>query len=290
VIEALTAPVDLLGESPIWDSGQQALYWVDIEGQALRRLRSGVERRWQLPAPLGSAALCGGGEAALVALSSGIWRLDLASSGLSLIVDPEPGQPDNRLNDGTCDPQGRFWVGSMDAQEREARGHYYCLDPEGRLIRDEAGFLVTNGLGFSRDGARMYSADSARRRIFVQDYELATGRPGPRMLFAEVPAGAGHPDGLTVDDEDHVWCCHWDGWRVTRYRPDGSVDKVVELPVPRPTCCVFGGPEGDQLFVTSARTRLDEEQLRAAPESGALFLISGLGVSGPPSPRYGGSP
>ena len=287
-IEALSAPADLLGEGPVWDAEQQALYWVDVAGRALRRRRGGALSRWELPAKVGSLALCASGEQALVALADGLWRLDLDSGGLTPVADPEPHLPGNRLNDGKTDPCGRFWVGSMDDAEQEARGDFYRLDPGGHLTRWEAGFGVTNGLGFSRDGRRIYCADSPRRLLWVADYDPHTGAAGERRAFAEVPPGAGYPDGLTVDDEDHLWCCHWDGGCVTRYRPDGSVARVVELPVPRPTCCVFGGPEGEDLLVTSARIGLSEAALARAPLSGAVLSLAGLGVAGPPSPRFAG--
>lgn len=285
-IEALTRPEDLLGEGVLWDAEQQALYWVDIAGCSLQRWREGCTTRWALPRKVGSLALCASGREALVALSCGLHVLDLERGTLRRLATPEPALPGQRLNDGTCDPRGRFWVGSMDDAEREPRGHYYCLQGDGRLTRWEAGFLVTNGLGFSRAGDRIYSADSARRRIYVADYDLERGLAGPRRSFAVVPPGAGYPDGLTVDDEDHVWCCHWDGWRVTRYRPDGSVARAVELPVPRPTRCAFGGPARDQLFVTTARVGLDEAALRDAPLSGAVLRLDGLGVRGPGATRF----
>lgn len=288
-LAALSAPEDLLGEGPVWDAEQQALYWVDIAGQALRRWQAGELSRWGLPRKVGSLALCASGEQALLALADGLWRLDLAQGALlERVADPEPELAGNRLNDGATDPRGRFWVGSMDDAEQEARGHFYRLDPGGGLTCWEAGFRVTNGLGFSRDGRRIYCADSPRRRIYVADYDPETGAAGERRLFAEVPAEAGYPDGLTVDHEDHLWVCHWDGWRVTRYRPDGSVARVVELPVPRPTCCVFGGPTGERLYLTSARVGLSAEELARAPLSGAVLEVAGLGVSGPATPRFAG--
>lgn len=289
IVRALTEPLDLLGEGVLWDEEQQAVYWVDIARRRLRSLGPGGKlRRWALPAKIGSFALEANGDAALVALATGLHRFDLASGALEFLVDPEPGQRTQRLNDGCCDPQGRFWVGSMDDAERERRGHFYCFDPaEGSLRTLEAGFLVTNGIGFDRAGTRMYAVDSAERRIYVHDYDPDTGTPGPRRLFALVPEDEGYPDGLTLDDEDHVWSCHWDGWCVTRYRPDGSVERVVELPIPRPTRCAFGGPNRDRLYVTSARIGLGPEFLERAPLSGAVLEIEGLGVRGPGARRLG---
>jgi sugar lactone lactonase YvrE len=143
----------------------------------------------------------------------------------------------------------------------------------------DTGFTISNGLGWSPDDTRFYFTDSAARTIYVYDYDIDTGAIANRRVFAQLAEGVGTPDGLSVDSEGFVWSAHWDGWCITRYDPDGKVDRVLNLPVPRPTSCTFGGPNLDILYVTSARIRLSAHQLAEAPLSGGVFAIR-AGVRG----------
>jgi sugar lactone lactonase YvrE len=232
-----------------------------------------------MPQPLGAIGLRAKG-GLVGALRNGFAFIDLESGAVEPIVDPEAHLPGNRFNDGHVDPRGRFWAGTMNDAERDPTGHLYRLDPDRGVDRFEAGFVVTNGVDWSVDGRTLYFVDSARRRIYAYAFDMAKGAPGERRLFASVPEDAGFPDGLTVDAEDHVWSAHWDGGRVTRYRPDGSVERVIAMPVPRCTSCCFGGSDLATLYVTSASIGLDEAMLRAAPLSGSVFAITGTGVRG----------
>jgi sugar lactone lactonase YvrE len=279
----------ILGEGPVWDGDNGWLYWVDIKAPALLRYRpaGGEVRRWALPEPVGSAVLRRDGTL-LLALQGGFAFFDPATDDLQRLFDPEPERPLNRLNDGKCDALGRFWVGSMHDPEQDPSGHLYCLDAALNLQQFPMGFVVTNGPCWSRDGRTFYFTDSAARRIYAFDFDMAAGRLGERRLFVEVPAREGHPDGQCVDDEDHVWTAHWDGSRITRYRPDGTVERVAPMPCPRVTSCCFGGENLDTLYVTTARAGLDAVALAAAPLSGGLFAVTGLGVKGRPTARFAG--
>jgi sugar lactone lactonase YvrE len=196
------------------------------------------------------------------------------------IADVPEHPPGNRFNDGHVDPRGRFWAGSMDDGERHPSGHLYRLDPDGHVERFDAGFVVTNGIEWSSDGRRLYFVESAARRIWAYDFDMDSGRPGARRVFAEVVPAAGYPDGLAIDADNHVWSAHWDGGRITRYRPDGSVELVIPIPVPRPTSCCFGGPDLATLFVTSAAVGIDAGAPDRAPLSGGVFAVTGLNVCG----------
>jgi sugar lactone lactonase YvrE len=277
-----------LGEGAVWDARGQALYWVDIRAPALHRYepRTRATRTWPMPAPIGSVALREAG-GALVALRSGIHRLHLDTGDLALVAAPEGDRPDRRLNDGRCDRQGRFWVGSMHDRLREPSGVLYRLDPDGGCHPALEGLTVPNGLAWSPDGRTMYLADSPARTIWAYPVAAGSGALGPARVFATVPPEAGYPDGATVDADGGLWSAHWDGWRVTRYAPDGRVDRVVALPVQRPTSCAFGGEGLDVLYVTSARTRLREDDLRRGPLAGGLFAVE-PGVRGLPEPRFRG--
>ena len=287
-IACVAAAACSLGEGPVWDEAGY-LWWVDVKAPALHRLdpASGATRRWDMPEPVGSAVLRRSG-GLVVALKQGFALFDPDTGALERLIDPEPDQPDNRLNDGKCDARGRFWAGSMHDPEAEPTGHLYRLDPDLRLTRFDMGFVVTNGPAWSLDGRTFYFTDSAGRHIHAFDFDMESGRLGARRLFAELTPEQGHPDGQCVDAEDHLWTAHWDGGCITRFRPDGSVERVIALPAPRITSCCFGGADLDTLYVTSARIGMTDAQLEAAPLAGGLFAVTGLGVRGAPSARFAG--
>jgi sugar lactone lactonase YvrE len=290
----VTAPAELvldararLGEGPVWDARDRALYWVDIRAPALHRFEPATRatRSWPMPAAIGSVALRDAG-GALVALRSGLHLLDLESSALTLACALEPDRTENRLNDGRTDRRGRFWVGSMHDRERATTGALYRVDPDLRSHRILDGITVPNGLGWSPDGRVMYFTDTPSRTIHAYDFDPDAGVPSAPRVFARVREDAGYPDGATVDAEGFLWSAHWDGWRVTRYAPDGRVDRVIELPVQRPTCCAFGGDELDVLYITSAAAGLAPDALARGPRAGGLFAVE-VGVRGLPEPRFG---
>ena len=284
------APIGaILGEGPVWDARSGTLYWVDIKRPSLHALElaSRAQRQWSMPQRIGAIGLREQG-GLVGAFKHGFGLIDLATGAVTPIADPEADAPGNRFNDGKVDRAGRFWAGSMDDDERRPTGHLYRLDPDRMVTRFEAGFVVTNGIEWSGDGGTLYFVDTTAGLIYAYAFDMAAGRPGARRVFARVAAADGYPDGLTVDAEDHVWSAHWGGARVTRYRPDGTIERVLAMPVPRCTSCCFGGPDLDVLFVTSASIGLDDADRRAAPLSGGLFAVSGLGVRGRPAARFRG--
>lgn len=255
LLTQLTETPCKLGEGPVWHEG--ALWWVDIKQPSLHRLAGGVKtgtyQRFALPEPVGAAVPTQAGDW-LVGLKSGVYRFTSKTGALAPFAVLEPDKPGNRLNDGKVDPHGRFWIGSMDDAEKAPTGQFYCLSGSPpRIEKLPVQFTVTNGLGWSGDGRRMYLTDSANRTIFCAPYDPATGMVGERRVFAQLNEEEGYPDGLCVDADDHVWSCHWDGARITRYRPDGSRERVLSVPFNRPTSCCFGGADLRTLFVTSAQ-------------------------------------
>jgi sugar lactone lactonase YvrE len=278
---------DMLGEGPVWAGAEQALYWADIWRPALRRWEpaSGNYKTWAMPAPIGSFALRQQGGAVL-ALKTGLYYFDFQTGATSFITDPEAGRADTRFNDGKCDRQGRFWAGTLDDDgEKLPKGSLYRLDPDGVLHTIRGQVTVSNGLGWSPDNRTFYFTDSPTRNIYAYDFDPESGRISRERIFAHNERG--YPDGLTVDAAGYVWGACWDGWQVVRYAPDGSVDRVVEMPVQRPTSCMFGGPELRQLYVTSASRGLTEAELAKQPLAGSVFVIE-AGVTGLPEPRFAG--
>lgn len=249
----------MLAEGPFWDGPQQALYWVDIAGRLACRLAEGQYRQWHLPEPVSAFIPTERGDA-LVTLSSGVYRLDLESPTVSLerlcIADPTPG---NRANESRCDAQGRLWVGSMqnnlDAQGGDLpitrrSGALARVDVDASVTRLLEGQGIVNTLSWNAAGDQLYCADTLDEVIYRYPIQ-ADGSLGTRDIWAaEQPQGS--PDGSAMDAEGYLWNARWGGSCLLRFAPDGSLDRVVELPVSHPTSCVFGGPNLQTLYVTSA--------------------------------------
>lgn len=276
----------LLGEGPLWHGDR--LRWVDILAPAIHVSDPATGADAATPAGELVAALAprrGGGFVA--AARSGLRALDAKGLGAVLSAPIAEGAA-LRLNDGKCDRAGRFWVGSMALDSTPDAGALHRIDADGTARVMQAGLHVANGLGFSPNDRVLYLADSATRRIDRFDFDLAAGTIANRRPFIRFAEGEGVPDGLTVDAEGGVWVALWDGWRVARYAPDGALDRVVHLPVPRPTSCAFGGPGLATLYVTSARVRLSAAALAEAPLSGCVFAIDPGGAHGLPEPEFAG--
>lgn len=270
---------DFLGEGPHWSEAAGLLSWVDILAPAfiVGDPATGERREVALPELIGVAVPKRSG-GWLAATESGIKALD-ADGTLTMLAAPEADRPGNRFNDGKCDRRGRFWVGSIAINTAPRQGALWRYDADGTVTQMESGVHLSNGLGWSPDDTRFYFTDSAKREIFVYDFDIETGTIENRRTFSTPTEDRGTPDGLAVDAEGYVWSAHWDGWCVIRYDPDGGIDRVVNLPVPRPTSCVFGGPDLSTLYVTTARIRLSTAQLAEAPLSGSIFAVA-TGVRG----------
>lgn len=278
-----------LGESPVWHEAENALYWVDILHPAVHRFHPATGRNDTCETgKLVSAVIPVKGGRLLVASQDGVEWLDFASGSLTPFVSPEAGIADNRLNDAKCGPDGAIWLGSMRSDATKPTGALYRIDAAGQFERKEGGIIVSNGLGWSPDGRTFYFVDTVPGLIHAYDFDPTSGALSARREFARIPVADGRPDGLAVDAEGGVWCAIWDGWCVRRYLPNGKLDQVVEMPVPRPSSIAFGGPDLSTLYITSARTRLPASTLADAPLSGGLFSCR-PGVSGARISLFGGS-
>src|SRR5215212_8651083 len=283
-IEVLVDVKTILGEGPLWDVEEQRLYWIDSFGcNVFRATADGREiRAWDVPAKIGSMALRRRGGAVL-SLATSFHFLDFQSGETSLIVDPEPDKPNNRINDGKVDRQGRFIAGSMDMMEEGPNGALYRLDPDLSLHMLDTGIIVSNGPCWSPDGATFYFADTWTGEIWAYDYDQSSGSVANRRTFTRVDTSrGGAADGSTVDAEGYLWnALVYDG-RLVRYAPDGTVDRIVDMPVKKITSVMFGGPKLDTLYVTS----MAKPPLPRFPDDGvqrgSLFAIHGLGVRGIP--------
>ena len=287
-IEETSGSVCTVGESPVWDETGQRLYWVDVrETPAVHWLdrAAGTPVRVPLTEDIGSLVLAEDGRLVL-ALRSGFALFDPESGERKAIVDPEPDNPNTRLNDAKCDEAGRVWCGSMNPESGRAEGRLYCLGTDGSCRQGEGAFLTPNGPTFSLDGRTLYLSDTRKSLIFAYDYDVAAGRLGERRIFADLGAFPGGPDGATLDREGYLWSAQWDGGCLLRFDPEGRIDRIVTVPVSKPTSCCFGGPDYRQLFVTTAARGLSEERRRLEPLAGRVLVLD-VEVGGLPPARFG---
>lgn len=280
-----------LGEGTRWDGRRGELLWVDIVGGAVFRSRPGTDglrtvRRYEVGGTVGVAVPLADGTGWVLAAGDGFALLS-EDGELRWLERPEQAAGGaTRMNDGTCDPAGRFWAGSMAFDERSARGSLYRLDPDLTLHEVLTGAVVSNGIGWSPDAGTMYYADSGRGTLDVLDYDLATGEVENRRTLVAFGKGEGFPDGLVVDDEGFVWIALWGGAAVRRYAPDGALAESVPMPVSQPSCCCLGGLALSTLYVSSARVGLPSERLAAEPDAGRMFAVE-TRITGPPATPFG---
>jgi sugar lactone lactonase YvrE len=287
-----SATPGLLSEGPRWDAERGELLWVDIVGSRLHRARLDADGLLEMVASIqferfvgAVAPVVGGGY--VLAAGAGFLFAD-ASGEVRELAQPEAGRDDVRMNDGACDPQGRFWAGTMAHDEAPGAGVLYRLELDGTCTTVLAGLTISNGIGWSPDGTAMYLSDSGTGSIDAFDFDGATGDIGRRRTIVQITEPGVAPDGLTVDDRGDIWVALWGGGALRCYSPDGSLLTTVPVPVDRPTSCAFGGPDRATLFITTARHGLDKAALARQPDAGRVFRVDGLGVSGAPCATYRG--
>jgi len=246
------APVAELGEGPVWADGEQALYWLDIPADQVHRMAAGGQlTSWDVGQPVGTVVPRASGGLALAA-QDGFMAMDQATGTLSLLAAVEPDRPENRMNDGACDRAGRFFAGTMADDERPGAGALYRLDPDLTVTTMLTGTGISNGIGWSPDERLMYYVDSLTYQVDVFDYDPATGAIDGRRRFAAVGQGDVMPDGLTVDADGGVWVAVWGGGALLHHDPAGRLRQTIEVPAAHVTSCVFGGPDLDRLYITTA--------------------------------------
>lgn len=275
----------LVGEGPVWVAQERALYWVDIKGLAIHRLdvASGRSESWRTPERVG--ALIPRQRGGFVACcKSGVHEVEAPFESFRFVSAPDSDMPQNRFNDAKCDPAGRLWAGTMDDEEVEASGRLYRFDDLHHVTRFRDGIALSNGLGWSPDAKTMYFVETVKGIVWAYDYDLDSGNARAARAFAEVPRSEGFPDGMCVDAEGCVWLAHWGGARLTRFTPEGRVDRVVPVPALQVTSCAFGGEGLETMYITSAAINRDEAMLARYPLSGSVFAfrpgVKGLSVAG----------
>ena len=290
-IHSLVESQNGLGEAPIWVEEEQALYWADHVKYLIQRWDAATGRvdTWDTPGPIGAFAMRKGG-GMVGASDHGFLEFDLSAGTFTARVDPEADHPENRFNDGKCDRQGRFWCGTMNKTISAKTAAIYCLAPDWTVTRHapEFEFKVSNGTAFTLDGRGMYFSDTLGDQVWRFDFDPDTGSLSNRQPFFSTADRVGMVDGGTVDAEGCYWCSLVAGGKVLRLDPDGQVMLEIDMPIPRPTCPTFGGPNHDRLLVTSQRLFMSDAELAEFPLSGNIFVIDGLGVTGVPEERFAG--
>jgi L-arabinonolactonase len=282
------------GEGVVWCERGQALFWVDISARQLWRHApaSGATRHWDLPDRPGCLGLFDDGRL-LLALAKGVYAADPDASAaeatalpLHKLAELEPERDDTRANDGRADRHGNFVFGTMSERADQAPvGSFYQWSARHGLRRlPLPGVAIPNAICFSADGRTLYYCDSVRPQILCCDYDAASAQTGNSRVFVDVDHPGAEPDGAIVDAEGHLWNAQWRAWRVVRYRPDGSVERSVALPVKHPTCPALGGADGRTLYLSTSRMDHADAELARTPQAGGLFMAS-VGIAGLPEGR-----
>jgi sugar lactone lactonase YvrE len=268
-----------LGEGPVWVGDH--LWFVDIKAHRVYRFdpKTGQSRHWEAPDQVGWVLPAEGG-GMIVGVKTGLHRFDPATGKFTLLHDPEPSLPGNRLNDAATDSTGRLWFGSMDDGEAKPTGRLYrctggvCLDTGLPPV------TITNGPAITRDARTLYHTDTGGRTIWRVAVD-ADGTLSKPEVFVKIEDGAGYPDGSVCDAEDHVWVGLYAGHGIRRYDPAGKLVQTVEFPVANVTKMAFGGPDLRTAYATTARKGLDAEALKGQPLAGNVFAFD-PGVAGVP--------
>ena len=303
IARPITPSLDLLGECPLWDDQRNGLWWLDLKGLVIRFLSADLIKNedgqpqqqpkpttWDAPGLIGSIALCTDGT--LLLAGSALWRFDPSAEGdaqfVMLAPMPEGELATNRFNDGRVDREGRFVVGTMDNAEKARAGTQYRIDSLASVSAPQilwGNVGIPNASCFSPDGRYGYWADSFKPVL----HRYETAAPNDSREPFGVVDGPGGPDGACVDSADHIWLCVWGGSKIIRYRPDGTVERIVPLPVERATCATFGGDDYGTLFVTTARNGFTTPQSAGQPLAGSVLAIETdelWGIRGLPESRF----
>jgi sugar lactone lactonase YvrE len=286
-----------LGEGIFWDERSACLWWVDVPMPSLLFRYIPKTKQidsWKMNEMITSVAARENGKGLVISSHGGLNFFDPKDPVLARFLVPEPMKPFNRSNDGAADPSGRFWLGTMqnniapdgsDMEILSASGGLYRIDADLSCHTMATDITISNTICWSPDGAIMYFTDTVTGILFAYDFDNSVGEISNKREFARFDRG--HPDGSTVDAEGYLWNARWDGSCVVRFAPDGTVDRVVEIPAALVTNCTFGGDDLSTLFVTTARFGLKDAELKKSPDAGNIFAVR-PGVHGIADNRFRG--
>jgi sugar lactone lactonase YvrE len=279
-----------LGETPIWEPEEKAIYWVDWGGLPSCRYEpdTGVFKAYPALVPVTSLARRASGGWVAIA-QNGIYGWEPKTNQYNLIYGlSQPARPEIIYNDSAVDLKGRLLVGTVNMEDPFAPEGLLCrLDPDGSFHEIDAGYATANGIGFSLDSRTIYVADQRKWEIIALDYDPVKGTASNRRIFARISKDEGQPDGLIVDAEGFIWNAHQGGWKLTRYDPDGKIERQIRFPVQNVISMAFGGTDLDMLYVTTSSWGFEEEDRKNQPWAGDLFCVQ-TGVKGLKEPAFAG--
>lgn len=288
--QLVTPQLSILAEGPLWDHRNQCIWWVDILGEKIQSYYPDTDqyKSYTVGQKPGTLVLKGSSEL-VVAMEQGIFSFDPTGDGsFTFITDPESHLPGNRFNDGKCDPQGRLWAGSMHTAETEVTGTLFKIEADGQYSPHAFNLGCSNGMAWTADSRTMYYIDSPTREVVTYDFDPEAGTLSNKRTAVTIPDGWGYPDGMTIDTEGMIWVALWDGWKVVRFSPVTG-EALLEIPVPvaQVTSCAFGGPDFQDLYITTANKYLSAEELAKQPLAGGLFVVKEVGFEGRPEQSFG---
>ncbi len=284
-LEIVVEHTCLLGEGPVWDAARKLICWVDILNGAIHEYspQQKTHRTIEAHQMIGSMAVCTDGNF-IAALQNGFAFIDRESGEIKMIADPENHLPNNRFNDGKCDPAGRFWAGTMSLSQEVGVGNVYMVENNFPYTKKIESVTISNGMAWSLDHQTFYYIDTPVFEVVAYDYDKNSGHISNKRTAIKIDEKDCNPDGMTIDNEGMLWVAHWDGWQLTRWNPNtGEKLHSIKLPVSKVTSCTFGGDNYEDLYITSARVGLTEEQLKQQSLAGSLFVIHNCGFKGMPA-------
>jgi sugar lactone lactonase YvrE len=279
----------ILGEGPVWDEKEKVLWWVDILSGILHKYypEDQEDTLFDIGEHIGAFALRKKG-GLLLAIRSGFCFFDPKTEEKEWVKDPETDILNNRFNDGKCDPSGRFWAGTMAYDLQKEAGSLYSIDPDLNIEKRLSGITISNGLAWNSEFDTFYFIDTPTGNIERFNFDLKSGNISDRSIVTHISEEAGYPDGMTIDTENKLWVALYGGGKVIRIDPaDGKILFEIEVPVPKPTSCTFGGKELAELYITTCREHMTKEEIEEAPLSGSLFKAK-LPFNGLPADRFSG--
>lgn len=278
-----------LAECPVWDERDNLLYWTDILLGKLFRYdpQQREQTVFEIGEDVGSFVLREE-EGAVLAMKSGFALYDFESKKTTHISNPEYGLPNNRFNDGKCDPTGRFWAGTLSYDQQQGAGSLYILNPNLSVDTKLRNLTIPNGMAWDTGKQSFYFIDSPHRTVYSFDFDETTGELQNRSVVFKLDHPEAMPDGMTIDEEGKLWVALYNGHKVVRIDPEsGDLLYEVLLPVPQVTSCTFGGKELSELYITTAREHMTDEQVSRFPLSGSIFKAV-LPFKGTPAVRFAG--
>jgi len=277
-----------LGEGAVWNLDTEELYWIDIEGKKLHIYHPETKSNTTLAVPsrIGTVVPTTSKDTVVVALQDGVYYMNTKTGGLQQLSDVEQQMTANRFNDGKCDPSGRFWVGSVALDETPEAANLYMIDALGHAELKNDSVTISNGIVWTKDKKTMYYIDTPTAQIKAYDYNDTTGQITNERIAVNVPNSLGFPDGMTIDENDHLWVGMWNGNAVICFDPEtGKVLSKINVPAHNVTSCAFGGKNLDTLYITTASVDMTAEEHDTFPLAGALFKVS-PGVKGVKSNHF----